>query len=110
MKKILLALKCALLVIMLAAGFLLVYTYIWFWAMLPETWWAAVLLAVLSCLSTIGLILWIGKEDHVPVRCGQCRYWTRHEPGKEMGTCFRRGFMKGVDKQESGYCDRGEPR
>lgn len=110
MRTMLIKLKCTLLVLMLTAGFLFTYACIWFWAELPETWWVAVLLAVLSALSTIGLILWIGKEDHVSVRCRECRYWTRHAPGKEIGTCFRRGFMHGVDKRENGYCDRGEPR
>ena len=103
-------LKCGILMLMAAAGFLFTYAFIWICLGLPETGWAAALLAVLSGLSTIGLIRWIGKEDHVPVRCGQCQYWTRHEPEKELGTCFRRGFMNGVDKHESGYCDRGEPR
>lgn len=109
-QKIRIYLKCGLLLFMVAAGFLFTYAYIWIWLALPETWWAAALLAVLSGLSAIGLILWIGKEDHVPVRCGQCRYWSRHEAGREMGTCFRRGFMHGVDKRENGYCDRGEPQ
>ena len=95
---------------MVTAGFLFTYAYIWILLALPETRRAFALLAVFSGLSAYGLILWIGKEDHVPVRCGQCRHWTRHEPGKDMGTCFRRGFMNGVEKHESGYCDRGEPQ
>ena len=109
-KKLRVYIKCGLLVFMVATGFLFTYVYIWIWLALPEAWWAAVLLAALSGMSTIGLILWIGKEDHVPVRCKQCRHWTRHEPGQEWGTCFRRGFMHGVDKRENGYCDRGEPQ
>lgn len=109
-RKLIIYLKGGILMFMVAAGFLLTYAYIWIWLGLPETWWAAAVLAVLSGMSTVGLILWIGKEDHVPVRCGQCRHWTRHEEGKKMGTCFRRGFMNGVDRLENGYCDRGEPR
>lgn len=109
-RKLVIYLKCGLLMFMVAVGFLFTYAFIWICLSLPETWWAAVLLAVLSGLSTIGLILWIGKEDHVPVRCGQCRHWIWHDPGNGMGTCFRRGFMKGVDRHENGYCDRGEPR
>ena len=50
-------LKCGLLMFMVAAGFLFTYVYIWIWLGLPESKWAMVLLAVLSGLSTIGLIL-----------------------------------------------------
>ncbi len=109
-RKVALYLKCGLLMFTVAVGFLFTYAYIWLWAGLPETWWAAALLAVLSGMSTIGLIFWIGKEDHVPVRCGQCQYWTRHESGQEFGTCFCGGFMHGVEKRENEYCNRGKQR
>ena len=109
-RKAALYLKCGMLLFMVAAGFLFTYAYIWLLAGLPETWWAAALLAVLSSMSTIGLFHWIGKEDHVPVRCGQCQYWTQHEPGREFGTCFCSGFMHGVERRENGYCDRGKRR
>lgn len=60
--RIITRIKSSILVSVLAAGFLLVYTCIWFSAGLPGTWWAAALLAVLSGLSTVGLIFWITKE------------------------------------------------
>lgn len=91
-QKIRIYLKCGLLVCMTAVGFLFTYAVMWILMGLPETWWAEVLLTVLSGLSATGLILWIGNEDRVPVRCGQCQYWTQHEPDGEIGTCFRRGF------------------
>lgn len=102
--------KVILLVFMVTAGFAAIYSIVWVAASLPVTTWASVLVAVASILSALGLFAWIWKEDHVPVRCQSCRYWVRHEPGQEFGTCFRRGFMHGVDKRENGYCDRGELR
>ena len=107
--KIRIRIKFALLEILVAVGFLFLYTYLWLTAGLPETWWAMLILAVLSSLSSIGILAWIGKEDHIPVRCSTCRHWVRHEPGEKIGTCFCRGFNHGVYKQENGYCDRGEP-
>ena len=60
--RIITRIKSAILVSVLAAGFLLIYTCIWFSAGLPGTRWAAALLAALSGMSAIGLIFWIAKE------------------------------------------------
>ena len=109
-RRIITYLKCILLVFMVTAGFAAIYSIAWVAAGLPVTTWASISVAIVSILSALGLFFWIGKEDQVPVRCKECRYWTRHEPGQEFGTCFRRGFMHGVDKRENGYCDRGELR
>ena len=109
-RNIIIRIKVALLEILVAVGFLFLYTYLWLTAGFPETWWAMLILAVVSSLSSIGLLYWIGKEDHVPVRCRACRHWVRHDLGEKVGTCFCRGFNHGVDTQENGYCDRGEPQ
>ena len=45
------------------------------------------------------------------VRCKNCRSWTRNiENHKGYGTCYRRGFSKGVPTHEDGYCDGGIKR
>lgn len=44
----------------------------------------------------------------VPVPCGKCRHWSPHNPGSDIGTCFCRGFNRGVERRKDGYCSRGE--
>ncbi len=55
--------KCLFLVLMTTLGFLLTYSVVWVLLDLPETWWAGLLLAGLSGLSSAGLFLWIAKGD-----------------------------------------------
>lgn len=55
--------KCIFLVLMTTLGFLLTYSAVWVLLDLPGTWWADLLLAGLSGLSSAGLFLWIAKGD-----------------------------------------------
>lgn len=109
-RKIALYLKVGLLLSMVATGFLFTYAYIWILIGMPGNWWVAVALAVLSGISTLGLFRWIGKEDHVPVRCCKCQYWAQHGQGDQFGTCFCDGFKNGVIRRDNEYCNRGKRR
>lgn len=51
--------KVGLCLLMMAIGFLTVYCMIWAWIGLPVTWWSALLLATLACLTEFGYYRWI---------------------------------------------------
>ncbi len=61
--QIITGLKLGCLVFITTTGFLFTYSAIWILMGLQETWWAAVLLTILSGLSTAGLFCWIAKGD-----------------------------------------------
>lgn len=52
-------LKIVLFLLMMAIGFLSVYSMIWIWIGLPVTWWSALLLAALAGLTEFGYYKWI---------------------------------------------------
>ena len=62
-QKIRLYIKCALLAATIFSGFLLWYTFMWFWAGLPNAWWAAGTLGLISGGSAYGLVIWIAKGE-----------------------------------------------
>lgn len=61
-ERIVTVLKSMCMLLLIAEGFLLNYAYLWILADLPDKWWAAILLGLMSEGSAIGLILWIAKE------------------------------------------------